>query len=150
VPSGIVQPQHRLRRLADRDRDGVPRHRGRDRELDALAAGQRRRQQRSLLVDLLVAQRRDGSRQRQAAFLRHRRRRHRVPAVDRLDQDLARPVDADLEHAGGVELLAQRPQELDDRGRVATPGVRGPLDVAHRVASEARAAGEAGSLGCSS
>ena len=69
----VVEPLDQLRWLAHRDRDRAARDGRRDHELDALAARQRGRQQRPLLVDLLVAEGGDGGGQRQAALLRHAR-----------------------------------------------------------------------------
>jgi len=45
--------------------------------------------------------------------------------------------DADLEHAGGVQLRAQRPQELDDRSRVADPTVAASREVVEQVGQRA-------------
>jgi hypothetical protein len=119
----VVEPLDQVRWLAHRDRHGAARHGRRDDELDALAAGQRGRQQRALLVDLLVAEGGHGGGQRQAALLRHLRCRYGLPAAHSLDLQLAGPVHADLQHARRVELFAQRAQELDHRGGVAAPAV---------------------------
>ena len=51
-------------------------------------------------------------------------------------EQFAWPVDADLQYAWRIELVAQRAQKLDDRGGIATPAFGGAvvivLERAHR------------------
>ncbi|EWS63821.1 hypothetical protein Y695_02942 [Hydrogenophaga sp. T4] len=119
----VTQPEHHIRRLADGDGHGAARHSGRYGELDALAGGQRGRQQRAFLIDLLVAVGGQRSGQGQATLLCHGRCVDRLPAMDRFHLQLAGAVHTDLHHAWSVQLFTQRAQELNHRGGVAAPAV---------------------------
>jgi hypothetical protein len=77
------------------------------------------------MADLLVRVRGDRGGQRQAALEGELGSGHGAPSLRGLDHHLAGPVDADLEHARGVELGAQGLEELHDRRGVAAPGVGG-------------------------
>ena len=119
----VVETTDQFGRLANGDRHRATRHRGRDRDLHAFAARQGGREKRTFRVDLLIRVGRQGGREGQAALEGQLGLGDDAPAACRLDQHLARPVDADFENAGGIELGPERTQELDHRRRVARPPI---------------------------
>ena len=120
----LLERPQRARGPADGDRHGAVVGGWRQHDLHALAAGQRRRQQRLRRGHALLGEVGDQPREREAPVVAGPRERLAGPAAQALDEGLVRAVDADLGDVGVVEQRAQRLQEVVERRRLVRRVVR--------------------------